>query len=77
MYCHFDLDRTRWPELAADRAAWRAMLRTGVAPVDAFRAPPPAPLPPPINSFWVRPRRTTTNATIARISASLDALHIT
>ena len=28
----FDLDPARWPELAADRGAWRAMLRSGKAP---------------------------------------------
>ena len=28
----FDLDPARWPELAADRGAWRAMLRRGKAP---------------------------------------------
>ncbi len=26
----FGLDRNKWPELAADRLAWRAMLRSGV-----------------------------------------------
>ena len=72
----FDLDRDRWPELAADRAAWRAMLRAGVAP-KAFRAPPPAPVPPPINSYWVRPRRAAAIATNAAISSSLDALRNT
>ena len=69
----FDLDRDRWPEQAADRVAWRAMLRAGVAPA-AFRAPPPAPVPPPINSYWVRPRRAAAIATNAAISSSLDAL---
>ena len=26
----FGLDHNKWPELAADRLAWRAMLRSGV-----------------------------------------------
>ena len=34
----FDLDN-KWPELAADRLAWRAMLYTGQPP-PAYRAPP-------------------------------------
>ena len=29
----FDLDPARWPELAADRGAWRTMLRSGEAPL--------------------------------------------
>ena len=33
----FNLDVGRWPELAAKRAAWREMLRTGLAP-PAFRS---------------------------------------
>ena len=28
----FRLDRVHWPELAADRGAWRAMLQSGDAP---------------------------------------------
>ena len=28
----FNLDHARWPELAADRARWRAMLQSGEAP---------------------------------------------
>ena len=43
----FRLDRARWPELAADRAAWRAMLRSGEAP-DGFRRAPAPMLPMPI-----------------------------
>ena len=38
---HFHLDPARWHELAADRAAWRQMLKDGVAP-SGFR---PAPTP--------------------------------
>jgi len=43
---HYHLDRERWPELAANRTAWRAMLQAGVAP-PAFRPRPPSPPPPP------------------------------
>ena len=35
---HFHLDPARWHELAADRAAWRQMLKDGVAPL-GFRPP--------------------------------------
>ena len=42
----FGLDVARWPELAADRNAWRSMLQTGLAPA-GFRPGAPAPTPPP------------------------------
>jgi hypothetical protein len=42
----FGLDVARWPELAADRSVWRAMLQTGLAPA-GFRPGAPAPTPPP------------------------------
>ena len=35
----FDLDPARWTELAEDRGAWRAMLRSGEAP-EGFRQAP-------------------------------------
>ena len=35
----FDLDHSKWPELAADRSTWRAMLASGQPP-PTFRAPP-------------------------------------
>ena len=40
----FQVDPTRWPELASDRGAWRRMLESGIAPA-AFRpqARPPSP----------------------------------
>ena len=41
----FDLDHNKWPELAADRLAWRAMLRSREPPPD-YRAPPPTPAAP-------------------------------
>ena len=66
----FDLDPSRWHEFAADRAAWRTMLREGVAPPE-FRTPPPAPVPMPISHFLVRPRRAAAAATNAAIDASL------
>ena len=37
----FNLDPNKWPELAADRLAWRAMLRSGEPP-PYYRAPPRA-----------------------------------
>ena len=40
----------------ADRGAWRAMLRSGEAPM-GFRQAPPVPVPMPISHFLVRPRR--------------------
>ena len=52
----FDLDPARWPELAADRGAWRTMLRSGEAPL-GFRQAPPPPVPMPMSHFLVRPRR--------------------
>ena len=42
----FGLDVSRWQELAADREAWREMLRTGLAP-PAFRPRPPSSLASP------------------------------
>ena len=43
----FDLDHSKWHELAADRCAWRAMLASGTPP-PAFRALPPQPAAPPL-----------------------------
>ena len=71
----FDLDPSRWHELAADRAAWRTMLSGGIAPSD-FRAPPPPPLPMPISHFLVRPRRAAAAATMTAITNSLAALDL-
>ena len=45
----FGLDHNKWPELAADRLAWRAMLRSGVrravptCTARRLRPPPPCP----------------------------------
>ena len=46
----FGLDHkhNKWPELAADRLAWRAMLRSREPPPD-YRAPPPTPAALPIH----------------------------
>ena len=66
----FDLDHKKWPELAADRLAWRAMLHSGQPP-PAYRAPPPTPAALPI--ALTRPKRSTLAATNAAIhSARLD-----
>ena len=66
----FDLDPVRWPELAADRVAWRVMLSSGEAP-EGFRQAPPPPVPMPISHFLVRPRRAGAVRTNAAIDASL------
>ena len=60
------LDHNKWPELAADRLAWRAMLRSGVPGCPpAFRAPPPTPAALPI--ALTRSKRTALTATNAAI----------
>ena len=51
-----NLDHARWPELAADRAGWRAMLQSSEAP-RPFRQPPAPPPPLPMSHPLVRPRR--------------------
>ena len=71
----FDLDPSRWPELAADRVAWREMLRVGTAPLD-FRTPPPPPVPMPRSHFLVRPRRAAATATMTVITSSLATLSL-
>ena len=50
----FDLDHNKWPELAADRLAWRAMLHSGEPPPD-YRALPSTPAALPI--ALTRPKR--------------------
>ena len=64
----FNLDHARWPELATDRAGWRAMLQSGEAPPSFCQPPAPA-LPMPI-SHLVCPRR----EAAARTNAATDAL---
>ena len=59
----------------ADRGAWRAMLRSGEAPM-GFRQAPPVPVPMPISHFLVRPRRAAAVRTNAAIDASLRGDHV-
>ena len=66
----FRLDHVRWPELAANRGAWRAMLQSGEAPPGFRQAPAPA-VPMPISHYLVRPRRAAAAATNRAIGASL------
>ena len=68
----FNLDHARWPELAADRARWRAMLQSGEAPPTHRQPPTPAP-PLPMSHPSVRPRRAAAARTNAAIDASLRA----
>ena len=70
----FDLDHKKWPELAADRLAWRAMLHSGQAP-PAYRAPPPTPAALPIAN--TRPQRASLAATTAAIQNSVQKLAAT
>ena len=72
----FDLDHSKWHELAADRCAWRAMLASGT-PQAAFRALPPQPAAPPL--ALGRARRSSAAQTDAAIAASArgDALTTT
>ena len=70
----FRLDRARWPELAADRAAWRAMLRSGEAPAGFRRAPAPM-LPMPI--AMTRPTRAAAARTNDAIIATNTVLRNT
>ena len=62
----FQLDTMRWHELAADRCAWREMLRTGIAP-PAFR-----PMLTPDRISRTKPVRACVTATMAGIDASLQ-----
>ena len=72
----FDLDHSKWHELAADRCAWRAMLASGTPP-PTFRALPPQPAAPPL--ALGRARRSSAAQTDAAIAASArgDALTTT
>ena len=62
----------KWPELAANRLAWRAMLRSGESP-PYYRAPPPTPAALPI--ALTRPKRpmAATNAAIQNSMQQLAA----
>ena len=70
----FDLDPNKWPELAADRLAWRAMLRSGEPP-PYYLAPPPTPAALPIAN--TRPQRASLAATTAAIQNSVQKLAAT
>ena len=77
----FGVDPRRWAELAADRGAWRQMLRVGFPP-DAFRPRPPSPLPPPPPPppapeplARTKPKRAAAVATNAKIDACVAALY--
>ena len=50
----FSISHAMWPQLAADRLAWRQTLQQGFPP-QPFRQQLPAPLPPPL--ALTRPRR--------------------
>ena len=65
----FDLDHKKWPELAADRLAWRAMLQSGQPP-PAYRAPPPTRAALPIAN--TRPQRSSLAATTAAMQNSVQ-----
>ena len=61
----FGLETARWHELAADRTAWREMIRSGLAPT-AFRPPPSPPPAEPISR--TKPTRHAASATNARLA---------
>ena len=67
----FNIDVARWPELAANRAAWRETLRTGLAPPEFRPPPPPPPPPPPVPLALTKPVRGCVQATVAAIDAAL------
>ena len=59
-----------WHELAANRGAWREMLRWGEAPPE-FRPRPPSPPPPPPEPLArTKPKR----ACAAKTTAAIDAM---
>jgi len=72
----FGLDHkhNKWPELAADRLAWRAMLRSGEPPPDQPRAERLRP-PPPLPIALTRPKRPMA-ATNAAIKNSMQQLAV-
>ena len=59
----YDLDRAKWPELAADRSAWRTLLASGQPP--DFRALPPQPAAAPLALGRTSRSAASTNAAIA------------
>jgi hypothetical protein len=64
----FNIGREWWPELAADRAAWRETLRE-LRPPPYFIPTPPTPPPEPLAR--TRPRRAAAASTLRAIDATL------
>lgn len=64
----FNIGREWWPQLAADRAAWRETLRE-LRPPPNFIPTPPTPPPEPLARM--RPRRAAAAATLRAIDATL------
>ena len=71
----FHIDRSRWPELAADRSAWRQTLENR-RPPDAFFAMPAKPKarPPSPRIARTKPVRSCLARTNAAMDISLQAL---
>ena len=63
----FSIAPATWPQLAANRAAWRQTLQQGFAP-KPFRCLPPKPLPPPL--ALTRPKRSITATGVADYTAT-------
>ena len=70
----FRIDKTRWPELAANRSAWRETLRTGVAP-PAFWPPAPPPQAKPLSRTKLP--RSSAQQTQAKMNESLRRERLT
>ena len=69
----FHIDRSRWPELAADRSAWRQTLEDR-RPPDAFFAMPATARPPSPRIAHTKPVRACAARTNAAMDISLQAL---
>ena len=69
----FHIDRSRWPELAADRSAWRQTLENR-RPPDAFFAMPARARPPSPRIARTKPVRSCLARTNAAMDISLQAL---
>ena len=69
----FHIDRSRWPELAADRSAWRQTLENR-RPPDAFFAMPAKARPPSPRIARTKPVRSCLARTNAAMDISLQAL---
>ena len=62
----FQVDTAHWHEFAANRGEWRAMLQAGCAPREWRPPPTPEPL------ARTRPLRSSAQATMAAIDATLQ-----